>query len=36
VGRPIDLGFRECSVEDADKLTEWLAVTVCETSGTRT
>src|SRR5215217_3961738 len=24
------LGFRECSVEDADKFTEWLAVTVCE------
>ncbi|HEY3005202.1 MAG TPA: DUF4158 domain-containing protein, partial [Kribbellaceae bacterium] len=24
------LGFRECSVEDADKLTAWLAVTVCE------
>jgi hypothetical protein len=24
------LGFRECSVEDADKLTVWLAVEVCE------
>ncbi|RYG75761.1 DUF4158 domain-containing protein [Yimella sp. RIT 621] len=25
------LGFRECSVEDADKLTSWLATEVCET-----
>jgi hypothetical protein len=24
------LGFRECSVADADKLTEWLAAHVCE------
>ena len=24
------LGFRECSVADADKLTEWLAANVCE------
>ena len=24
------LGFRECSVGDAEKLTEWLAVNVCE------
>jgi hypothetical protein len=24
------LGFRECSVADADKLTEWLAVSVCQ------
>jgi hypothetical protein len=24
------LGFRECSVEDADKLTAWLAGAVCE------
>lgn len=24
------LGFRECSVADGDKLTEWLAVNVCE------
>ncbi len=24
------LGFRECSVDDADKLTEWLAANVCE------
>ena len=25
------LGFRECSVQDADTLTGWLAVNVCET-----
>jgi hypothetical protein len=24
------LGFRECSVADADKLTEWLAANVCQ------
>jgi hypothetical protein len=29
------LGFRECSVVDAEKLTEWLAVNVCEAERAR-
>jgi hypothetical protein len=24
------LGFRECSVADAERLTEWLAISFCE------
>lgn len=30
------LGFRECSVQDADPLTGWLAVHVCETERRQT